>query len=81
MTIDILEKLPTTAITKAHETMIVLGQNAREAYAALAVATSQQKEKALLSCAAEIRAAAKKILAGNEKDIAAANLFTATIWL
>lgn len=72
MTIDILEKLPSTAITKAHETMIVLGQNAREAYAKLAVATAKEKEKALLSCAAEIRAAAKKILAGNEKDIAAA---------
>jgi glutamate-5-semialdehyde dehydrogenase len=72
MVVDILEKQPSTAATKAHETMITLGQNAREAYAKLVKASADEKNAALKAMAKEVRAAAKKIMAANEKDIAAA---------
>ncbi len=78
MVVDILEKQPSTAATKAHETMITLGQNAREAYSKLARATTEEKNAALNAMAKEVRAAAKKILAGNEKDITAAKANRAT---
>jgi glutamate-5-semialdehyde dehydrogenase len=58
--------------TAVHETMIILGQAAKEAYAVLAQATTEQKNKALFEAAKAIRESAKNILAANEKDLAAA---------
>lgn len=72
MVVDILEKQPSSAATKAHEIMITLGQNAREAYSELAKTSAENKNAALKAIAKEIRAAAKNIIAANEKDIKAA---------
>lgn len=47
-----------------------IGQRARKAARALALAPSTQKDKALLAMAKAIRAAAPEILAANESDVA-----------
>ncbi len=72
MAIDILDKPSLEINTEVHEMMITLGQKAKEAYAVLAKASSEQKNKALIAAAKAIRENAKDILAANEKDIAIA---------
>ena len=72
MVVDILEKQPSVSATKTHEIMITLGQNAREAYAQLSRASTDEKNAALKAIAAEIRKSAKAIITANEKDITAA---------
>ncbi|UUX48086.1 glutamate-5-semialdehyde dehydrogenase [Nisaea acidiphila] len=52
------------------EMMTGLGKAARAASAALALATTEQKDAALTNAAAEIRKALPEILAANEKDLA-----------
>ncbi len=68
MVTDLMER-QSESQTAAHETMIILGQNAKEAYQALASSSTEQKNSALKEAAKAIRASAKEILAANEKDI------------
>lgn len=58
--------------TTTEEAMLTLGKRARQGSHALAKASTEQKNKALMLAAAEIRAQKKHILAANEKDMAAA---------
>lgn len=69
MATDILDKAIQQTNTKVHEIMITLGQKAKEAYAILANAPAEQKNRALVEAAKAIRESAKEILAANEKDI------------
>ena len=82
MATDILDKPTSTLLeevnTEAHEMMITLGQKAKEAYAVLAQAPAEQKNRALLEAAQAIRDNAKDILQANEKDIAIAKSNRAT---
>ena len=76
MATDLLDKPNSSLLdeinTEAHEIMITLGQNAKEAYAVLSQTPAEQKNLALLEAAKAIRENARDIMQANEKDIAIA---------
>ncbi|PIR32639.1 MAG: glutamate-5-semialdehyde dehydrogenase [Alphaproteobacteria bacterium CG11_big_fil_rev_8_21_14_0_20_44_7] len=49
--------------------MIILGQNAKEAYTTLSLASTEQKNNALRAAAKAIRESANEIMQANEKDL------------
>lgn len=53
-------------------TILELGQNARRAARGLALASTNQKNQALIAMAARIRKSSAEIIAANQKDLAAA---------
>lgn len=69
--VELLERT-FTKITGRRDVLVKIGQNAKEAYWQLASATTEQKNKALIEAAKEIRSSANSIMDANEKDLALA---------
>jgi glutamate-5-semialdehyde dehydrogenase len=67
----LIREKPPSASTLV-ETMAELGRKAREAYAQLALASSEAKVTALKAAAAAVRSRQNEILAANAEDVAAA---------
>ena len=62
----------TTTEIDVKKLMKIMGEQAREAYLALADASPEQKNAALLEAAREIRAQSEQIIAANDADMFAA---------